>query len=120
QMTADRPLIQDHTAETELFRHFFRASGGITASPGCGHRMHTKRWIQASAMTTGLVVAAAALLGQDKAPPSSYAPVVVNESFDSIMKRMSAAKPEIMRKHRALLDDRSDLSDPPAAGVPRP
>src|SRR5262245_2014521 len=79
--------------------------------------MHTKRWIQASAMTTGLVVAAAALLGQDKAPPSSYAPVVVNESFDSTMKRMSAAKPEVMRKHRALLEERYDLSDRPAPGV---
>ena len=58
---------------------------------------------------------AAALLAQ--APPSSYAPVVPRESFAAVMKRMSAAKAEIMKKHMALLAERYDLADRPAAGV---
>ena len=31
--------------------------------------------------------------------PSSYSPVVIQEDFASVMKRMSAAKPGIMQKH---------------------
>jgi len=51
------------------------------------------------------------------AKPSSYAPVVVTEDFDSIMARMKAAKPEIMKRHMDLLQQRYDLSDNPAEGV---
>lgn len=47
----------------------------------------------------------------------SYRPVVITEPFDSIMKRMKAAKPEIMKKQKALLEQRYDLSDRAAKGV---
>jgi cytochrome c peroxidase len=48
---------------------------------------------------------------------TSYAPVVINEDFASIMARMQAAKPEIMRKQMDLLKQRYDLEDRPAKGV---
>lgn len=48
---------------------------------------------------------------------SSYAPVVITESVDSIMSRWKAAKPEIMKRHMDLLNSRYDLADHPAKGV---
>jgi cytochrome c peroxidase len=48
---------------------------------------------------------------------SSYSPVVINESFDSIMVRMKAAMPEVMRRQMDLLKERYDLSNRPASGV---
>lgn len=48
---------------------------------------------------------------------SSYSPVVIKESFKSVMSRMSTAKPEIMKRQMSLLNERYDLSDRPATGV---
>jgi len=48
---------------------------------------------------------------------SSYSPVVIKESFEAIMARMKAAKPEIMKRQMDLLNERYDLSSRPAAGV---
>jgi len=48
---------------------------------------------------------------------SSYSPVDIKESFASILARMKAAKPEIVKRHRALLEERYDLSHRPASGV---
>ncbi len=39
------------------------------------------------------------------------------ETFAAVMARMTAAKPEIMKRHMALLNERYDLSNRPAAGV---
>ena len=49
--------------------------------------------------------------------PSSYAPVVVTEEFEAIMARMTAAKGEVMKRHKELLAVRYDLSKIPAKGV---
>jgi cytochrome c peroxidase len=49
--------------------------------------------------------------------PSSYSPVVITEDFATIMARMKAAKPEVMKKHMDLLSERYDLSNRPARGV---
>ncbi|TLX53129.1 cytochrome B6 [Stutzerimonas nosocomialis] len=68
------------------------------------------------AATLGLLLGAATAFAAD-APPTSYSPVVITEPFDVIMKRMSEAKPGIMEKHRALLEQRYDLADRPAEGV---
>lgn len=46
--------------------------------------------------------------------PSSYAPVVINETFQSILQRMSAAKDGINAKHQQLLEQRYDLSNNPS------
>ncbi len=48
---------------------------------------------------------------------SSYAPVVIKEDFATILTRMKAAKPEIMKRQQELLTMRYDLSNRPAQGV---
>ena len=66
----------------------------------------------------GLAAALVTLVvAQDGKKPTSYLPVVVQEDFGSVMKRMSAAKPEIMKRQLALLEQRYDLSNKPASGV---
>ncbi|KTD58129.1 cytochrome b6 [Legionella shakespearei] len=49
--------------------------------------------------------------------PSSYMPVVINETFQSILQRMSAAKQAINDKQQALLQERYDLSNTPSKTV---
>jgi cytochrome c peroxidase len=51
------------------------------------------------------------------AKETSYAPVAITEDFDSIVARMKAAKPEVMKRQMDLLRERYDLSDRPAKGV---
>ncbi len=48
---------------------------------------------------------------------SSYTSPVVTESFQSIMTKMKAAKPEVIKQHTALLEQRYDLSDTPMKGA---
>ncbi len=70
------------------------------------------------ALGLGLAVLAPSLLLRAQQPrPSSYSPVVIQESFETIMQRMSEAKPAVMKRHMALLAERYDLADRPAPGV---
>jgi len=48
---------------------------------------------------------------------SSYSPVVILEDFATIMARMKAAKPGVMRRQMDLLNERYDLNNRPAGGV---
>jgi cytochrome c peroxidase len=48
---------------------------------------------------------------------SSYAPVVIKEDFATTMARMKAAKPEVMQRQMALLNERYDLSNHPLKGM---
>jgi len=48
---------------------------------------------------------------------SSYSPVAIKENFESIMARMKAAKPEVMKRQMDLLNERYDLGNRPAQGV---
>ena len=73
--------------------------------------------LRTSIVFAGLIASVPAVLSQDNAGVSSYMPVDIHESFASIMARMSAAKPEIMQRHKAVLDQRYDLSSHPAPGV---
>src|SRR6202049_3386141 len=78
-------------------------------------KFHKIRWV---VLAAGLLMSDGAVRSQDNGKkPSSYAPVDVHESFPAILSRMSAAKPEIMKRHMALLEQRYDLSDRPAQGV---
>lgn len=69
-------------------------------------------WVIAISLVFGL-----ALVSAEMAKKSSYSPVVITEPFESIMTRMKAAKPEIMKRQIELLSSRYDLSDRPAKGV---
>ena len=53
----------------------------------------------------------------DDAIRTSYSPVVIKEPFPDTMERMAKAKPGIMKRQMALLEQRYDLSDRPAKGV---
>ena len=54
---------------------------------------------------------------QPQARASSYMPVDIKESFQSIMSRMVAAKPGIAKEHSDLVAERYDLSDRAAPGA---
>ena len=68
-----------------------------------------------SVLVVGILSAVALTHAQEQ--KSSYMPVVIAESFTAVMARMTAAKPEIARRHQTLLQERYDLSDRPAVGV---
>src|SRR5437588_421179 len=70
-----------------------------------------------SALSAALIVSIQMIRPQETgSKPSSYAPVDVHETFAAILNRMTAAKPEIMRRQMTLLEQRYDLSDRPANG----
>ena len=65
-----------------------------------------------------MAVLAAAWAGTaTAAQATSYSPVALTEDFDSVMQRMEAAKPEIVKRQMDLLEERYDLSDSPIQGV---
>jgi len=70
-----------------------------------------------AALAGGVVIGFGSLLAQNGKQASSYMPVDIHETFSAIFNRMTAAKPEITRRHLALLEQRYDLSDRPAQGV---
>ncbi|MCL9683032.1 cytochrome B6 [Legionella maioricensis] len=64
--------------------------------------------------TFSLVYADSALPPAEKSLPTSYMPVVINETFQTILQRMSAAKDAINKKQQDLLQQRYDLSNNPS------
>jgi cytochrome c peroxidase len=72
-----------------------------------------------TALSTSIIAITMAANSADAAdaPPSSYAPVVEQESFDAVRQRMESEKPAIENAFRDLLDQRYDLSDDPIPGV---
>ena len=75
-------------------------------------------WLIGTAIMATMLLLSMGVPGQQ--PPrgnTSYAPVVVEEDFESVVSRMAKAKPAIVKRHRALLEERYDLSDQPAPGV---
>ncbi len=72
-----------------------------------------------SAKASSILLLGAVFAGLEAAAggPTSYAPVVVNEDFATVMQRMKAAKPDIQRRHRELLERRYDLGDRPNRAV---
>ena len=57
------------------------------------------------------VLAAGPLAAEEGSAKSSYSPVVITETFEAVMARMKAAKAEIQKKQKDLLEARYDLSD---------
>lgn len=77
----------------------------------------TTKHLSALSMMTAVALTAAAAFAEDTPPPTSYSPVVIKEDFATIMNRMKSAKPEVMKRQMALLNQRYDLSNRPAQGV---
>src|SRR3989339_1835284 len=57
------------------------------------------------------------VIQKKKTVKTSYAPVTITESFEDMMARMKAAKPEVMKRHMDLLDERYDLSNRTVKGI---
>jgi hypothetical protein len=69
------------------------------------------------AATTVVLAFGFAYAQQGPRGKTSYMPVDITEPFSAIFARLSAQKPDVTREHMALLNERYDLSDRPAAGV---
>src|SRR5215813_170261 len=117
------PLIGTHHSPAKI-PAFFLTCSGIILSARCGHRRRTRSMSHKQPVSTfvpmfaaGLAIGVGVLMAQDKAPPTSYAPVDIHETFRSTMSRMSAAKAAIIQRHLALLEQRYDLSNRPAPGA---
>jgi cytochrome c peroxidase len=76
-----------------------------------------ERWAKPTILAAGLAAGVGLLLAQEKAGPSSYAPVDLHEAFRTVMARMLAAKPAIEKRQADLLSERYDLSNRPAPGL---
>ncbi len=76
---------------------------------------------KSGAAILGILVSALVFLGvlyaQESGKKSSYSPVVINEEFATVMARMKAAMPGVMKRQMDLLNARYDLSNRPASGV---
>ena len=75
-------------------------------------------WLLGTVITATVPLLAMAA-AQEPAPigKTSCAPVAVEEGFDSVVSRMTEAKPAIQKKHKELLEERYDLSDQSVSGV---
>lgn len=65
----------------------------------------------------GVLAGVAVVQAQAEKGVTSYAPVAVTESISSVISRMKAAKPEIMKRQQDLLAERYDLGNRPAKGI---
>ena len=68
-------------------------------------------------VVTGFSLLLLGVAHAEDATRTSYSPVVIKEPFRDTMARMAKAKPGIMKRQMALLEERYDLSDRPAEGV---
>lgn len=74
-------------------------------------------WLVRLAIIVAVLSAMGVAHSQETARRSSYAPVVIKEDFATIMARMKDAKPAVMKRQMALLNERYDLSNRPAKDV---
>jgi cytochrome c peroxidase len=83
----------------------------------------SKRFVAMGSLTAAAAVAALTgwwglpfrALSAADAPPNSFAPVVMTETFKQVEARMSGEKPAIMQRQMDLLAERYDLADHPSA-----
>src|SRR5467141_2651514 len=76
------------------------------------------RQLLAGAATAGVILAVGvAYAQQGPRGKTSYMPVDITEPFSATFARLSAQKADATREHMALLNERYDLSNRPAAGV---
>jgi cytochrome c peroxidase len=82
-----------------------------------GNKTKNRRW-QLWAISVSVFLLFAVVYAQESGKKtSSYSPVVITEDFATIMTRMKAAKPEVMKRQMGLLNERYDLANRPAQGV---
>ncbi len=79
--------------------------------------MKSRKLLAGAAAAAVIIAVSFALAQQPPRGKTSYMPVAITEPFSSTFARLSAEKPEVTREHMALLNERYDLSNRPAAGV---
>ena len=80
-------------------------------------RASARKLLTGAASAAVILVFGVAYAQQAPRGKTSYMPVDITEPFSAIFARLSAQKPEVTREHMALLNERYDLSNRPAAGV---
>src|ERR1700756_6079645 len=80
-------------------------------------RAKTRKLLAGAAATPVILALGVAYAQQGPRGKSSYMQVEINEPFSAIFARLSAQKPDVTREHMAILNERYDLSNRPAAGV---
>src|SRR5262245_8492271 len=78
-----------------------------------------KAWLLAGVGSLFGCAALSVAQSQEVAPrgKTSYAPVAATDRFEDVVQRMSSAKPEVVRRHKSLLEERYDLGDHPVGGL---
>ena len=79
--------------------------------------MQSRKLLAGAAAAAVMVAVGFAYAQQAPRGKTSYMPVDITEPFSAIFARLSAQKPEVTRVHMALVNERYDLSNRPAAGV---
>src|SRR6202166_1915440 len=78
----------------------------------------TRKLVAGAAATAGVILAVGvAYAQQGPGGKTGYMPVDITEPFSAMFARFSAQKADVTRAHMALLNERYDLSDRPAAGI---
>src|SRR3979490_801425 len=76
------------------------------------------RKLLAGAAASVVIIALGSAYGQQgPRGKTSYMPIDITEPFSAIFARLSAQKPEVTREHMAVVNERYDLSNRPAAGI---
>lgn len=70
-----------------------------------------KQWLSA------ITLLGACLGAHAEAPPTSYMPVVMQEDFQTVVKKMEADKADILKRHQDLLNQRYDLDNKPSKTI---
>lgn len=79
-------------------------------------KRNKRKGLTVAASLSVLIGITAYAIADDK-QKTSYMPVDITESFNSIKKRLSGEKAAVEQRHKALLEQRYDLSNRPAPGV---
>ena len=78
---------------------------------------NARKLLAGVAIASAVVALGFAYAQQGPRGKSSYMQVEIDEPFSAIFARLSAQKPDVTREHMAILNERYDLSNRPAAGV---
>jgi cytochrome c peroxidase len=77
----------------------------------------TRKLLAGGAAAAVIIALGSAYAQQGPRGKSSYLPVEITEPFSAILSRLSAQKPAVEREHMAVVNERYDLTNRPAAGV---
>jgi cytochrome c peroxidase len=122
-----RTLVAESNGIAQSDDRFALHCRGYRDSRGEGGSMNRKLTLSSCALVS-LCAAGALAQSQDSARPSkgapvprrgetSFTPVAQEPDFKELRRKLAADKPKVMQRQQALLEERYDLTDRPAAGI---